>query len=245
MSDPINTKIPSDTEILYARSIIYQMLAFFFRHPGEITDISLIQSNVSLWRDAVKTVGLTDHVIDEFERATLRAWKNDYEKFLGHTVNSMAPAYELEYGEAHSHREPQALADITAFYNAFGLKVAQYSHERADHVSIECEFMHYLLYKEAVAIEEGTPEQVLVTREAAGNFLKIHLGYWLPSFAKRLGKISDGLVKAVADFAFEFVSEDCRFLGVETGPPDLPVRTIQEKEDAGCVSCEFKSTPHS
>ena len=241
MSVPTNTKTPSDVEILYARSILYQMLAFFFRHPAQIKDIAMVKSNALIWQDAIRCVSANDKLIQEFKKSDLAEWICEYERCFGHTVNTAAPAYELEYGEEHSHREPQTLADITAFYNAFGLKIAQNAHERADHVSVECEFMHYLLYKEAFAIEEGTEEQVLVTREASKNFLTHHLGYWLPSFARRLSKISEGIMQEAALFALEFVTEDFRRLGIQAGSSDLPIRTIQEKEETGCVSCSIPS----
>ncbi len=249
MSDPTNTKTPSKPEVerLLARSILYQMLSFFFRHPEAARDISSVRANSSIWRDAAKAlfsdegdqklVKTLNDLLEAFSSLDVRDWRLEYEKNLGHTAHSGVPAYELEYGEAHSRREPQELADITGFYNAFGLKVSDRLSERGDHVCVECEFMHFLIYKEIVALEEGAEEKAMICREAGQRFLSDHFGRWLPTFARRLSKKSEGFMKAVAVFAFEFIVWDCRVLGIEAGSTTLPIRGVKENEDAGCVSC--------
>ncbi len=269
MSDPTNTKTPSEMkpaaagEILseapqapsrrikrlLARSIFYQMLSFFFRYPEAARDLSSVKENGFIWRDAAKELSLIDGdnklgaVLDDllgaFQSLDIHAWRMDYEKNLGHTANSVTPAYELEYGEAHSRREPQELADITGFYNAFGLKVSNKLSERGDHVSVECEFMHYLIYKEVVALEEGAEDKAEICREAGQRFLSDHLARWFPAFARRLSKNSKDFMKKVAVFAFEFMERDCHILEIELGPPGLPIRAVKENEDSGCVSCAF------
>ena len=249
MSDPTNTKTQSKLQIerLLARSVLYQMLAFFFRYPEVTRDLSAVKENVSIWRDAVKELfsingggdveAALEDLLTAFQTLSIREWRMDYEKNLGHTAHSGVPAYELEYGEAHSKREPQELADIAGFYNAFGLKVSDKLPERGDHVSVECEFLHFLLYKESVALEDGAQDKAEICRDASFRFFSEHLGYWLPTFSKRLSKNSVGFMKKVAVLAYEFVSQDCRVLGIEPGPEGLPVRVVKENEDSGCVSC--------
>src|SRR3989344_3402841 len=148
MSGPTNTKTPSKLEIerLLARSILYQMLSFFFRCPKAAQDFSAVRKNAVIWREAVKALSFTggdaklevalDDLLVAFQNLDIREWRMDYEKNFGHTAHGGIPAYELEYGEAHSRREPQELADITGFYNAFGLKLSEGSSERGDHVSV-------------------------------------------------------------------------------------------------------------
>lgn len=266
MSGPTSTKTPSEMEPaaaggilseaphassrrierLLARSALYRASAFFFRHPGLSKNVPDVRENAVIWRKAARTLpfagksGLqksVDRLLAQFQKARVEKWAEDYERCFGHTANSAVPAYELEYGEEHSHRQPQQLADITAFYAAFGLELSERARERADHISVECEFVHYLLYKEALALESGLTEKAEVCRDASGRFLAEHLGFWLPSFAKRLSKHSNGLMKLVADFAYEFVVLDCRVLGVAAGSESLPIRLMRTSGDNGCVSC--------
>lgn len=258
MSDPTNTKTPSKdggqsrltpTSHLLARSILYQMLSFFFRCPEVARDHTCVKENSFIWRDAAKELSsidgerklgtALDDLLVAFQSLDIHDWRMDYEKNLGHTANSATPAYELEYGEAHSRREPQELADITGFYNAFGLKVSDRLLERGDHVSVECEFLHFLLHKESVALEDGAQDKAEICREASQRFFSDHLAHWLPAFARRLSKNSEGFMKKVAVFAFEFVERDCRILGIELGSAGLPIRAVKENEDSGCVSCAF------
>ena len=223
-------------------------LAFFFRRPDPALDLSSLKENGHIWQEAVDTLSfgdqhglrkLLDEFLTELKNTTSREWAKEYEKLLGHTVNGIAPAYELEYGEQHTHREPQQLADITAFYSAFGLKLSSRSHERADHASVELEFMCFLLYKELVALENGEEEKAEISREASRRFLSEHLGYWFPAFTLRVSKHAQGFLKGIAHFAFEFVVQDCLAQNIKAGPQDLPIRAIQEKNEASCVSCEF------
>lgn len=248
MSDPTSTKIQSETEALLSRSILYQALSFFLRRPDPTLDFSAIKENARIFQDAADALSpdgpsnlrkMLDDLLLEFAKTAPPEWMNQYEKFLGYTVNGIAPAYELEYGEEHTHRQPQQLADIAAFHHAFGLQLSSQSHERVDHASVECEFMHFLLYKELLAREEGKKEQAEICWEASRRFLSEHLGYWFPAFVLRLSKHSEGLMKKVADFAFEFVVQDCFLLGIKPGPKDLPIRSIQERAETGCVSCQF------
>ena len=130
------------------------------------------------------------------------------------------------------------LADIAAFYRAFGLQVTEQARERVDHVSVECEFMYFLTFKEAHALEEGQAENASICKEASSRFLADHLGRWLPAFALRLSKFAgEGLMKLIADFAFLFLVSDCKRMGIEAGPSNLPIRMIQEQEETGCISC--------
>ncbi len=248
----MSIKIPSEEmqieiEKLLARGACYRFLSFLLRHPKTV-------EGHCPWGDLEETVSEALEVLNfsgkdslknnlheitcELKEKNLTQYTRLYESHFGYTVNSSVPIYELEYGEAHSHREPQELADITAFYQAFGLKLHQKNHERGDHAAVECEFMNFLILKEAYALENDMAEQAEISREAAKHFLSGHLGFWIPSFAMRLARRSgQGMMKHIADFILFFVVEDCKAHGVAPGPNDLPVRVVQEKVEAGCVSC--------
>ena len=60
---------------------------------------------------------------------------------------------EIEYGDAQADPlfQPHRLADLAAFYRAFGLELAADAAERQDHLCIELEFMSVLAAKEGYA----------------------------------------------------------------------------------------------
>lgn len=240
MSDPTLTKTPSEIEQLLTRSSFYQLLALLFTHPASgkwenLDEFSLVEAPESAKEKL-------DVLLKQFHQTSRQEWIAQYERCFGHTAYSKVPPYELEYGEEHSHRQPQELADIAAFYHAFGLQVAQQAHERADHISVECEFMSFLLYKEAYALEHDGEKKASICRQASVDFLSRHLGRWAVSFAHRLSQhAGQTLMGRIGDFVFSFINQDCQWCGIQAGPGDLPIRLIQEKEETGCTSCSLAS----
>jgi TorA maturation chaperone TorD len=241
MSDPTSIKTQSESERLVARALLYQGLSLFFRHPGQSREHLADPQRRSALLEAAQVFELSEKLesaLASLDKEDLRAWTQQYEKLLGHTAHAPVPAYELEYGEEHSHRQPQALADVTAYYQAFGLEISKNIFERPDHAGVECEFAYYLICKEIHLTEQGLCEQALICRRGLSSFLSEHLAYWLPAFAKRLSKQATGAMKLMAEFALQFLAEDCRGLGIGLGPSDLPIRGIEGKEETGCVSCQ-------
>lgn len=251
MSDQINTKTQfDDIERLLCRSELYKALACYYRHPSlvdmnnysneqkESLDDAITQlrnSNKEKLRTSMKAL------IHESISINLQEWILLYENCFSHTAHGTVSSYELEYGEEHTHRQPQQLGDIAAFYNAFGLRLNKNRHERVDHISIECEFMHFLSFKEAYALERGNKDGAEICRQASCRFLTEHLGRWAPSFALRLSRhIKVGLFKHLADFTFGFISEDCNAQGIKPGSSNLPIRSVNENYDSGCVTCSLK-----
>ena len=180
-------------ETLLARSAVYQALSVLLRHPDTQTATWVAAREHYQLPRVLERLGVDHRVVEVardlrklLDRATLPDLIREHERIFGHTVQGTAPPYELEYGEEHSHRQPQELGDIAAFYAAFGLTIATSAHERVDHIGTECEFLHYLLYKQACAVDADAHEQAEVCRDAVRRFLADHLGRWGPAFALRL-----------------------------------------------------------
>jgi TorA maturation chaperone TorD len=181
--------------------------------------------------------GQARRLLKVLDAATLPDLMRQHERIFGHTVQGSAPPYELEYGEEHSHRQPQELGDIAAFYAAFGLTIATSAHERVDHVGTECEFLHYLLYKQACAVDADAHEQAEVCGDAARRFLADHLGRWGPAFALRLTRVAgDDWLGVVGELLLGWLSQECARMNVPLGSRDLPLRAPKE-QDEGCAAC--------
>lgn len=252
MSGPTNTKTQSDAiDMLLCRGELYAVLALLYRHPSSIRKESLLQEQRASWKEAVSLLNFPDKVpletsmdllLRDLDETHDQKWISLYEECFSHTAHGTVSSYELEYGEEHTHRQPQQLGDIAAFYQAFGLKISEKIHERVDHIAVECELMHFLLFKEAYALEHHGQENAEICRQASRRFLSEHLGQWAPSFAMRLAKYArEGLFKHLADVTLFFIVEDCRNQKIIPGPRDLPVRSVNEKVDTGCVSCSLKA----
>ena len=157
--------------------------------------------------------------------SNLEALGAAHRRLFGHTARGEVPAYETEYGNEALFQQPQELSDLAGFMSAFGLALRREAHERIDHVSCECEFLAFLAYKEAYALDAGDEEMRAATVRAATLFLRDHLGRIAPAFARRVAKVdAGGVYAALADLLCALVAHDCRRLEVPIGPDGLGPR---------------------
>lgn len=119
----------------------------------------------------------------------------------------LVPPTETHYTTetpAHGMTRGYEMADVAAFYKAFGVQVRAES-ERPDHVVAELDFLHVLALKLAVALSEGNEEGIEVCREARVRFMVDHVTRWIGMFAELLNETEhvplDGADEAVPDGA--------------------------------------------
>jgi hypothetical protein len=127
-----------------------------------------------------------DHAL---QPAGFDSFLNAYLAAFGHAARGSCPLNEIEYGDIKADPlfQPHRLADLAAFYRAFGLEVTEDAGERHDHICLELEFMCVLAAKEAYAHEHQLDaDQLAQCRDAQKKFLREHLGRWTPAFARRL-----------------------------------------------------------
>jgi TorA maturation chaperone TorD len=154
-----------------------------------------------------------------------------YDRLFGHTARGVVPPYETEYGADSLFQPMQEMSDLGAFYRAFGLRLALEAHERADHVSCECEFLAFLARKEAYALERDDPAMARGTERAARRFLGDHLGRWAPGLGRALARHDpDGLLGALGTLCAALVMRECARMGVATGPDLLRLRSTADPD---------------
>ena len=240
-----------------ACSFIYRLLAKAFEDP-ELEGWQWLSSQPiksTLW-SAVQMMAPTASAAFSGAAAELASrltpggfddFHNTHVTCFGHTVRGDCPMNEIEYGDIQADPlfQPHRLADLGAFYAAFGLEMTPDAAERQDHISIELEFMCVLAAKEAYALEhqlEG--EQAALCREAQKKFLREHLGRWTPAFTRRLARMAgETTLGALANFTREFITADCARSKVTPGSEDLLLRPIDESSESLCASCGITNLP--
>ena len=240
-----------------ARAFIYRLLAKALEgpEPDGWQWLSSQPTQSALW-SAVRTMAPTAPAAFACTAAELahRLSPDAFEEFhstyvtcFGHTVRGDCPMNEIEYGDIKADPlfQPHRLADLGAFYAAFGLEMTPDAAERQDYISIELEFMSVLAAKEVYALEHQLEdEQATVCRDAQKKFLREHLGRWTPAFTRRLARMAgETTLGALAEFTREFITEDCRRFGVTPGSEDLLLRPIDESSETICASCGIKNLP--
>jgi len=245
----------NEVAILHAvgRSRLLAFLAQAFVEPDSTTKARL-EWALSSAKSALDAVGEMSSrtaltamhaALDGMEPHELAA---AYHCVFGHIVSGDCPPYEGEYGHAHIFQKTQCLADNAGFYRAFGLELAPNLAERADHISVELEFLHVLAAKEAYALaHDHGAERLAIVREATRSYLQDHIARWAPAFATRLErKAQDGFYAALARLLAAFIADEVHMFAVTPTPATFVQGDLQPDDvPGGCEACVMEpvSTP--
>ena len=223
----------NEIDIALCRATLYSALALGFRPPTEETRSRLASKQaVAALKQAAALLDVRGGALlsaveglAAAEEESLESLQASHCRLFGHTAHGGVPPYETEYGAEALFQQPQELGDLTGFYRAFGLTLNPAEHERADHVSCECEFLSFLALKEAYALEQRDTSMLEETRKATRLFLRDHLGRFVPAFVKKLAcEDRGGFYGALGDLCYRFITQECTRFSVPVGPENLTLR---------------------
>ncbi len=178
----------------------YKLLALGFHFPDEKLLSAL--SDTVLFQKSLREV-------------SLEKLQQEHTRIFSLSVSGGIPPYETEYGHRDIFQKTQKLADIAGFYKAFGMEVSSDAHERIDFIGAELELMYWLSLKEKLAEEKDQPEKAQICRDAAGKFMKDHLGRWALFFGEQIAKKTDlAFYRTLGQRLSEFTTEQCQRLEV-------------------------------
>lgn len=170
-----------------------------------------------------------------------------YLSAFGHAARGPHALNEIEYGDLKADPlfQPHRLADLAAFYRAFGMEVAPDAGERHDHLCLELEFLCFLAAREAYALEHQLEsEDLALCFDAQKKFLREHLGRWVPACMRRLARdFPPGVLQSLAQFTRAFIESECARFGVPAGSEDLLLRPVDSSAESLCASCGLSSLP--
>jgi TorA maturation chaperone TorD len=171
---------------------------------------------------------LHDTTREDLERAHVEAF--------GHSVRCPTPPYEAEWGIGSSLLQPNWLADAAAFYKAHGLVLAP-DGERADHVSVECEFLSFLCFKEVNALVKGKHDLADACADAYVKFLQEHLGRFALAFADKLESEGPDPVPRFGTLLRAAVKAEFDRLGLTFADESIAQRIASEDDENACMTC--------
>lgn len=250
-SEPRTQNPELSPEVAAARAFLYQFLSRAFDYPDQVNwrwlsdekTHGVLVSAARLLGTGEQARGLLPHLKPE----SFEAFAFQYVSAFGHAARGPFPLNEIEYGDLKADPlfQPHRLADLSAFYRAFGLSLNEDADERHDHLSMELEFMSVLTMKEAYANEKMPGgEQLDLCRDAQKKFLREHLGSWTPAFCRRLARSwKGGILEALAELLRKFIEQECATLEIRGGSEDLLLRPIDDSVEKLCESCGLSSLP--
>ncbi|OGL42566.1 MAG: hypothetical protein A2042_09355 [Candidatus Schekmanbacteria bacterium GWA2_38_11] len=237
----------TEESINLARMDICQFLSQAFLYPEEDLYLSLKEDGFeeelkscfnSLSSESENAIAeRVNSLISSVRNFSLEDMQAKFSRIFGHTVSTECSPYETEYGKAHVFQQSQSLGDIAGFYRAFGLETSDTAKERLDHISMELEFMYFLIFKENYAREHNRGEDGKVCHEAQKKFLKEHLGTWVPLFTRLLSeKAGKGFYKSLALLTGDFLRSEVDFFKIE--PEEIKeLGSFKEDEEDVCSLC--------
>ena len=107
--------------------------------------------------------------------------------FMG-PYSLLAPPYGSIYMEPERRIMGNSTMDVIRRYQQSGLAMAEDFKDSPDHIAAELEFMHFLIYKELEASNEGDDTSVYTNLLSQQSFLTDHLGAWVSEF---VGKVME------------------------------------------------------
>jgi TorA maturation chaperone TorD len=231
------TPAPLAIQSAAARAFLCRFLARAFQYPDPEGWAWLCLPKIQALLRAAATTVLSggkdssfllslEALLSHLQPKGLEAYKLEYIATFGHAARGGCPMNEIEYGDLKADPlfQPHRLADLAAFYRAFGLEMADEACERQDHICLEFEFLSVLAAKEA--------------------YLREHLGRWTPAFTRRLARGAPGaLLEALANFTRELVELECQRHGFVPGSEDLVLRPVDEAGESLCSTCGLASLP--
>lgn len=133
------------------------------------------------------------------------------QEVLGLVAGRKCPPIETEWlpWKDTTHRA-QHLADAAGFYRAFGVDLAKERATRADHLTVQFDFVALLLEKRVRTFgdTDGGPHRAVLDSTLA-LFLGDHVLWWVPRYAQRLAELAGQFAETATDAE---LAEDARLL---------------------------------
>jgi len=233
--------IPTKVNESLTRSRIYALLATGFSYPESHFYQQL--KNNKFFVELGENLKLLNLAVPQFQSdyiSSLSLGKLQEEYVPLFNLNSVCQPYETEYTSPHVFSKTQTLADISGFYQAFGLEISSEQKERVDFIGTELEFMGYLCFKTAYALQKEKDSDYGICLEVQNKFFQQHLGKWAKVFGQKLFTQTENLFyKNLSQTLLSFLDFEAQFLNLRVEGTALPFLNLSEPSTQGfsCGNC--------
>jgi len=135
----------------------------------------------------------------------------DYSRLFVGPFELLAPPYGSVYLEEGKRIMGDSTIEVRNFYEKMGLKFLEDFKDMPDHISVELEFISFLIVTRINAFESNDTNRAEEVLKCQQLFLETYLIPWLPEFVERMRENSDTqFYKNLADCTISFVSNDVK-----------------------------------
>ena len=118
-----------------------------------------------------------------------------------------APPYGSIYLDQGRRVMGDSTLEVRKMFEEAGLSMDERFKELPDHISVELEFMYYLIHQEVEALENSEMDRALTFKETQETFLNRFLRPWVPLFCAKMKESTENeFYNALADCVLSFLS---------------------------------------
>ncbi len=198
----------------HSRMDVYRFLANLFHLPNENLKQNWVRlSNTinTFFEETAQHVLVMQKDLDGID--DLAGLKIDYARLFVGPYTLSAPPYGSVYLEGKRLVMGNSTVDAQKRYRNAGLDIAKDFKEAPDHITVELEFMHFLIFKEIEAAGHSNMEAFGHYLREQQAFLEVHLGVWQSEFTEKvIANSATEFYKALAKTTNIFLKQDLQLL---------------------------------
>lgn len=162
------------------------------------------------------------------EAPGLEILKVDFARLFVGPYSLLAAPYGSIYMEEGRTIMGDSTLDARDFYRDAGVDMDPNFMDAPDHIAVELEFLHLLIFREVEAMRRGDVNDAALRVQEQAAFLARHLGHWVEPFSKSVDKAAEtAFYRRLAEATRIFLLEDQnRIERAHSAPP----ATFQEIE---------------
>ena len=193
----------------------YRLLTNAFYLPDECLMDSLVTLEKCMEEICGKSLEYNCLPVGIGKKDSMELMKVDYAKLFVGPFSLLAPPYGSVYLEGERMVMGISTADVQKYYRATGLDVDAQFKDAPDHVAAELEFMHFLIFNEMEATDQGGADDAINYLKMQRSFLEYHLGAWISDFSvKVLNNAQTAFYRNLARATEAFVMHDLQTITV-------------------------------
>ena len=144
---------------------------------------------------------------ESFDTYTEEELTVEYSRLFVGPFGLKAPPYGSIYLDNERTVMGPSTMETIRFYEEEGLARDESFNELPDHIAVELEFMYFLIFREAEALQKGESGRAEVYRQKQEDFRSRFLDKWVPPFCGNMKEGTDNcFYLALADCLYTLIS---------------------------------------